>query len=627
MDVIFYFSILLIIQVIVWLIGGCIRLCVFGNPFLLTPRNVFLNLCVGTIAIVTGYSIYTTKGKTINWLFLLIALMYKFSDRKKIFVVGNDSDKLSKLVFLSLSFIWTLAMFLYYYYRNGEPMFFRPIEVDNYFTSQLSQFLNKGFENTMFFANIYDNMDNSVLLSPYHYCETWLSSIIYAIFNINALFSYSVILPVFLLSVMVWGYFSLVQDKQISIFFLCLLLMSFLFISDLGLQMKPLFGENFIYILRGNNLMIQSKILFISVFVLLGVLFLFEKDYLALFYSQLLLFPISITIVPAVGGLLGAALVFDYFKNRVFRLEYIFPFGVVIVLYLYYVYNGMSASISLTENNPIPFVKMRMLVTTPLAYVVRYSLWIVLLFFLNTKKCLLFLNKYSFYIVIFVVVTVSFRVFLAGKNSDSVQFVSLANTVYLSVLLPAAVLYLVLYSDSSLSLLYNRLNRYFPIKLLYIYIFLIAVQGVCSVDYVMRRNVYPISEKRMIYEKKVIDSLNFHHITNVGIYNNGSGNSHGNNLVEFYGIYGTYLDAYKNNITYWQLNIRDIKEKGLVPYLYELSSVNDNDFFRMQFCLSKQIEYMIVYKNASPSKEFLANWNLIAFDSTTGERFFKLKEL
>ena len=188
--------------------------------------------------------------------------------------------------------------------------------------------------------------------------------------------------------------------------------------------------------MRGNNLIVATKIIILSVYILFSAIFLLDKDYRSLFYAHLLLFPMSIAIVPAAAALIASSLCYDYYKHRVIRWNYILPFTIVLLVYACYALFGMASSISLTESNPIPYAKFRMLVTIPILYTVRYIPWIVLIVWLIPQTTIKLLKRYGFMACSYLLVTVLFRVLLAGKNHDADQFVSVANTAYLSVLFP-----------------------------------------------------------------------------------------------------------------------------------------------------------------------------------------------
>ena len=77
----------------------------------------------------------------------------------------------------------------------------------------------------------------------------------------------------------------------------------------------------------------------------------------------------------------------------------------------------------------------------------------------------------------------------------------------------------------------------------------------------MGRKLFPLLPERIAYEKSVVDAVDFSELSNVAVYSRTSGLLIGSNMAEFYGVYGTYLDVYRNGICYWQVNIRDEKEK------------------------------------------------------------------
>ena len=626
MDILYFFFVLLFMQLICCFIGSFVRLIGGGkNTISLQPREIFINLCIGAIALITCYSIFVTGGKTINWLFLVIGLMF-IGHREKALPSSNKVYAVSAYpphTFLLGAIISTFVLLAYYHYSMAVQDTYRSIWQDDYFVAQLSQFLNQGYENTSFFANFYGA---AVPLSPYHYCETWLSAFIYRVFNLNALYTFSVLMPVFWLQLLVWGYFALLQNKRLPIALIALLILTFVFISDLAFQFKFLFGADYIWVIRVNNLIVWTKIIILSVYILFSAIFLLDKDYRSLFYAHLLLFPMSIAIVPAAAALIASSLCYDYYEHRVIRWNYILPFTIVLLVYACYALFGMASSISLTESNPIPYAKFRMLVTIPILYTVRYIPWIVLIVWLIPQTTIKLLKRYGFMACSYLLVTVLFRVLLAGKNHDADQFVSVANTAYLSVLFPVLLVYAIRQATDPNHFLFKRFGKSLYVCPLYLFVALIFVCSFISIHQSMGRKLFPLLPERIAYEKSVVDAVDFSELSNVAVYSRTSGLLIGSNMAEFYGVYGTYLDVYRNGICYWQVNIRDDKEKGLVPYAYELGGKEDNDLYRMEFIKRKQIQYMIVYGNANPSESFLKDWDLLASDVTTGERFYQLKK-
>lgn len=562
------------------------------------------------IFLITAYSIVMTKGKTINWLFVIMGIGYyatlASTSAHKAFQPSTSPRRLLS-TYLCLALFWSLALFIYFNARNSySPDYWRPIEIDNYFTAQLSQFLNEGFENTYFYTNYISESGPT----PYHYCETWLSSFIYNIFHINALYTYTVILPVILLTILLFGYTALAKNT-ISILLLPFLLLSFLFISDISIFLKDLLGDIIYWPNRG-HILIQSKMTFIALFFLVGVFFWREKNYLALFYSQLLLLPVSIIAVPAVSSVIGITLLLNLLKKKKIEWKYWIAFLVVIGLYGIYALGGLGASVSLTEDAPIPWEKLRLLITNPLSYTIRYALWLALLLLIDRKSVYTFINTYKIQIFVFFTVTTLASVLLRGKNHDAVQFISAVNPAILSILFPSAII-----------ALWPRMKGREKLG-----VGILFIIGFISVDYIMRRNIYPISTQRKAYEENLVRKINWEQAKNIAVYSENSGNSYENNLVEYYGVYGTYLDTYRNDIKYWQVNIRKhIQEKNKTPYMYFISSSSNENEKRMRFIRQHAIRYLLVYPDTEIDSDFLSYWRLIAKDESTGECFFERTDL
>jgi hypothetical protein len=379
-----------------------------------------------------------------------------------------------------------------------------------------------------------------------------------------------------------------------------------------------LYTENRVYLVN------MLKMSFLAIFFLFGIILLIEKNYSELFYSQLLIFPLFFLVSPAIGGLIGGGFIMDYVKNRKLRWNYIIPFTVVLIAYLVYVITGISGFPNYSESSisgilsSIPWHKLRLLVTIPLLYIVLFfHLFLTVILLCNTKTIIKHIKRFLIPIVCFYLCVIVASVIARGFNRDASQIISVTYQAILAVLFPSIILY---YWDHIK--LYNNARKYATYSMVLISVLI----GLYTINQLMSRKLYPVKESRRVYEKKVVDLISPEKLLKIGVISNYPQSDFINNVVVAFGTFQTYLDAYYDNVMYYQLNIQ---REYSIPYetLYSIGlkeTVMKEDDYRIKFINDNQINYIIVRPDTSLPANLCDYYELMAQDET-GESFYKRK--
>jgi hypothetical protein len=564
-----------------------------------------------------------TLGKTVSWLFLLVGIIYLFHRRKLHYNIKNERGNIDRptlksvFKYTGVMLLWVSAIYLYLFISNCsiDGSYFRPIEVDNYHYAVLAKYLNKGYE----CMNIQAIITGNANLVPYHYAESWLTAFIIKIFNINPLFVYSVVTQCIVLVVILFGFLSIWEKKhtKISIFaILCIIFL--LFVTDMAYIYKKFITSEYLYGANRAYIFIMLKESFLSLFFLASLLLFIEKKYCELFYSLLLILPLFFLAAPAIGGIIVGGLIMYYIKHKKIPWKYLFVSLILFTIFGIYVLTGSS---DLGNSNrsgfisSIPWYKFRLLITNFILYVAQYFHFVVLILVLcNIKILFNYLKKLWIPIFCFWICTIVASVIVRGYNGIAVQIISSVYSSILSVLIPVVVL-----------LLWNNLKIYSKIKKYFAYALVILSfsVGIYTINTIMSRQLYPIKESRRFYERQVVSKIKDTKPLKIGVISNYPGFDFINNIVTNYGTFQSYLDAYYNDVDYYQLNI---PKEYFIEYetLYSLGLKRSNlneDSFRENFVKKNQIDYIIVRHDAVLPDNLKTIFRLAAHDKT-GELFY-----
>jgi hypothetical protein len=462
---------------------------------------------------------------------------------------------------------------------------------------------------------------------PYHYGESWLTAFVYRFFALNPLYTYSVIIQSFVLIVLLFGFLAVWEKKHAKISIrLAAGFIFLLFTTDMTYIYKEFISAEFLYSANRVYLLNMLKLSFLAIFFLVGIILLIEKKYGELFYSQLLIFPVFFLASPAIGGLIAGGFIMDYAKNKKIRWHYIVSFVISFAAFLIYILIGMSglqgyyseSSSSGSILSSVPWYKLRLLLTTPILYIALYfHLFLLVVLLFDTKKIIRQIKKFLIPIGCFYLCTIVASVVARGFNGIAVQIMSAVYPAILVVLLPSVILYY-----------WDDIKQYKNTRKYMIYgMFLISLSiGVYTINYLMSRKLYPVKESRQVYEKKVATLISPEKSLKIGIISNYPKFDFTNNVVVNYGTFQTYLDAYYDDITYYQLNIQKqyfMAYETVYSTGLKKSTVEEDDY-RLKFVNENHINYIIVRPDADLPANLQDYYDLTVQDET-GESFYKRK--
>jgi len=615
------FLVVLLMLTILYLIGGMVRKVLFKTCYV-SAYDIFINLIIGIIVLIFLYSVIITRGVTMSWFYLLLFFMY-FTVKKKNDGcinenIDNNEPARNQYKYIILTITWAGLIYSYLFINNCEinGAFFRPIEIDNYHYATIARYLNDGYES----MNVQALITGNIATNPYHYGEIWITAFIMRFFDLNPLFTYSVVTHSIVLVIILFGFLSIweAKNKKTHIAYLIgfvflLFVTDFAYIYKKFITSEYLYGENRAYVL---NMLKQS---FLALFILVCIIMATKKKKCELFFSLLLIMPIFFFSTPAICSIIGGYFIMSYIKNKKIEINYAIPFLIFVSSFICYILitnanfeqNGDSSFI-----RSIPWYKMRLLITNFILYGSQYIHFIIVICLICSMKMILALCKRLWIpLLCFWFGTITSSVIMRGYNSIAVQFISSVYASILAMLIPSIILYS-----------WYRCNAYSKLKktTIFISIFFSFAVGIYTINELMSRKLYPISDNRKEYEKSVAAQIAENENINIGVFWNYPKFDFSNNFVINYGTIQSYLDAYFDNINYFQLNIakqyylqyETLYSKGLKNTIF------NKDEYLMQFINNYNIEFIIVRPDAVLPAS-LAMQYVCAAQDKTGEKFYK----
>lgn len=251
-------------------------------------RNVFMNVLYCSLLLISIYSIFLSKGLTINvfLLFVLGYLIYQNYKNNKAYV------KPDLFLILKLSVIFPIIVFI-----TGFYVFPDNIENDIRFYSKISYCLSAfGQENVHHFYN--NEGSEFIGTYPYHYTELWLNSFFADLLRVQNIVALKYVTYPFLISLVFVGFASFAHKNAVGI------------IVSFALSVFPffiLFNFKEIKYYIYSDLWLRPNFMMYYLGILALCIFIFEKNYLQVLLTTLIVLTFSITLIP---GLLAGIIVF-----------------------------------------------------------------------------------------------------------------------------------------------------------------------------------------------------------------------------------------------------------------------------------------------------------------------------
>ena len=316
------------------------------NPYM----NVFNNVLLFTLSLVTITAIVCTKGKSIYVLVLPLLVIYFIYNKKKVRVTEINVKKNPGILFwLNIILITLITVLLSFFVVLKFSM---RNDVSHYV--KISQFLiNEGIENPFH----YYNNDNSIFKgnAPYHYFEMWFGGLCFKISNFLGIKSLSnyIIYIYFVFNLFrvlaVIGIFGLIT-KFVKFGFILYLIVFLFLIIDISAFCN---WGNDAYVAESNFFERPNFIFYYTFLVPIFHSVLNTNKESLIFWSSV--FCIStVTVIPALASTIYIVILYYYIKEKSGTKKNIILIGLfslLLLLYgLFYSLFGASKDASLVES-------------------------------------------------------------------------------------------------------------------------------------------------------------------------------------------------------------------------------------------------------------------------------------
>jgi hypothetical protein len=594
-----------------------------------SARRIFASSFTGMFTAVLCYSIIQTAGYTSSLLFIpLLGFYFYFVKRKQPVRPANAATETKKsvYVFLGYSLLVSSLLYLLFCYANLDGLHhFRPVEGDDYSYGILSQYLNRGYENMAFSKNFWLHSSHY----PYHYFEIWLSALLYKTFQLNAVWTFSMILPTVLYTIIFWGLMSIVERyKKLTLLTvgICFIL---LFTTEISIILSLFEHSPFPYPCQYCSGLILTKVAPVSLFFLVVTLLLIYKKHTEALLVALSMPIVSFVMTPVVFAVTGYLILKDSIRRRGVKWEYIIPYAVSLCLFVVYILlreseGGRNLSL-LDKFPPLGEMKLRLFITNPFNTGIRYIFPIVFILLVTFKRFLKFCKRYGVEIFLFFMASTFFSVVFRPIMADAAQFSTVPYYGIFNVLLPS----LMLYYWKNGCIQGEKIKK---AALLFVFVTGYSL-NVTTVISFFSNNRYLSSAERLKYEDLAVKNIQSGKIY-VGIIRDGEELSEWSNVnIASQNYLHSFLDAYKNNVVYYSMVIgtRGITEETAFSALFkEAQSRNPllaQDDFRIDFIRQTGINYILVYPGGEIPCNLSDKLQLMAKNTETGECFYRLTGL
>ncbi|MDR0614012.1 MAG: hypothetical protein LBG45_11230 [Dysgonamonadaceae bacterium] len=610
-----YYGAVIISLLVVYATGWLMKYFLFKTGDRISAFSILTCSVLGLTSIVVIYSILFTKGLTANWILAVLFLLYIYCRKKE--------KRTAKSVRYHSSSVWKYAtvillinavFFCYFAFRiiDLEHGMFAPYSFDLDYYAKLSQYLTLGYENGLLEYNFF----KYIAPQPYHYFELWVNAILYKTFGLNAAVSFMIAVPMFF-NTLIYIALLAVMESRVKMTFTYLLLA---FVGLLLASVIPYLTEILPAIKGGTIRLSYPKFSPMFLFLLASaVLFLHGRKQES--YYVLLSVPV-LNVIPivAIWGTIGIFLLTDIYRKHAIAWKYWTPFICVIFLYLLYMLQSPSRVVSSTWSEPFHWGLLRLYLTQPVLYLLAYLHFIILLFFLDKKRLLNISRKAAPIFCVLCFLTITASILMRPYHYDATQFVTGTIPMFMYILVVVTFL---------LTVVSVRLTR--GRKALLACFCGIGMLISCDA---YRRDLEPWTPVFYDYNQKILEAVSpGQKEYRIGFY---IGEETKGNYVS--GITDAVtipdvLDYYCNNVYHYSINTGNQDIYGSTtptPFsdCYTAQKMQSPDIsddeIRIGFIKDNAIEYIRIYKSASPSGYFLSKLTLLAENKISGERFYKV---
>lgn len=435
--------ILLFLTLISFVGGTIIRLCRI-TPMKDDFSNVFVNMLLGLVTLVSIYSIFVTKGNTISLGIVAILIMCLIGVFVHTHTVTSFVEIFSKIFNIKIVvsvLILTLALFIFHAFFFFNSPYNNEVHFDYFCYSALGDcMVNRGVESLNCENDLLCEVDLSP--TPYHYFDIWLAMFIAAVANVTSAEAMFVEAYVIMAVLCALGFIAIVrcysQNLFVQIIAFSSILLGGIVCADTSI------GSNILNFTQRTHIIVplcNTKTIAIALFMTASILaFICNK---MLFYYIAMAVPlICITVTPAVYSGLGCMMLYDLFWNdKEHRKQIVNAFATLFAMALFilgfyflqgdgaYAMDDFSLRIVI-ENITTGFADMcKSVVKFPIFFMLYHLVFLLIIFYLYRKE-LDFLFEFqklkSLFIFVVVMETVAFTVSLCYKgNWDCFQFIDM----------------------------------------------------------------------------------------------------------------------------------------------------------------------------------------------------------
>ena len=639
-----YYGAVIISLLVVYATGWLMKYFLFKTGDRISAFSILTCSVLGLTLIVVIYSILLTKGLTANWILAVLFLLYLYRCKR-------EKKGTAKSVQYHSSSVWKYAtvillinavFFCYFAYRiiDFEHGMFAPYSFDLDYYAKLSQYLTLGYENGLLEYNFF----KYIAPQPYHYFELWANAILYKTFGLNAAVSFMITVPMFF-NTLIYIALLAVMESRVKMKFTYLLLA---FVGLLLASVIPYLTEILPAIKGGTIRLNYPKFSPMFLFVLASVVLFLHGKKQESYYVLLSVPVLNVIPIVAVWGTVGIFLLTDVYREHAIAWKYWTPFICVIFLYLLYMLQSPSRAVSSTWAEPFHWGLLRLYLTQPVLYLLAYLHFIILLFFLDKKRLLNISRKAAPIFCVLCFLTITASILMRPYHYDATQFVTGTIPMFMYILVVVTFL---------LTVVSVRLTRGRKVLLACF----CGIGMLISCD-AYRRDLEPWTPVFYDYNQKILEAVSpGQKEYRIGFYigeetkgNGVSGETDGLTIPDVLDYYYNNVYHYSINKTNYDVNTishgvdkisrifnkenQDAPEKHQGVYAFtsptpfrdcytaqkmQSPDISDDEI-RIGFIKDNAIEYIRIYKSASPSGYFLSKLTLLAENKISGERFYKV---
>ncbi|MCF6367014.1 MAG: hypothetical protein L3J35_12535 [Bacteroidales bacterium] len=601
---------------------GHLIFSLFNNKEKVRRKNIGYEIIFGFFVAIIVYSFVKAGYKTINILFIELAILYLFLQRKsfslKSIEIKSFIPKIKYILpYIFILFLFSLFQWLKEYDGGNIHLYYRDY---NYYVSVAETFNSFNNEACNLWYTIFNEGSESIKI-PYHNFDIWVNSFLLNFSNIPSVFVfvYQFIPLVAVLSAVSFSQMFINVFKQKN--FKSVIFASLLIVLGGILPFKGGFSTNVFFYPK-----------FIAAFLLFPfvAISLYKKDYVLLVLLACVTVILHPVYIFTVFGALGIFFLFLFIKER--KKQYI---GMIIVLiiflliyFLYYNIWGGEKDVGLSFDNYFTksyfstFLKKMFvdyLFRLPIYY---FSLTVAFLMFIFSKRLKIL---FSAPVIVFLLISLLGIIFTSGIiNRESFAIVtSVLNTSLL--IISVIVLGKVFNSLQAKKNLYNN----------YIIIFAVFLQVIFSWLYTFNNTEFrEISISKPFYnkiKKNDLSELGCYFVAEGRFLNSTFGNPHvpiigGINHIIQRNTYLVSLSVYNKR------NDKNIQQiiKNTPFYRFVEVQKNNNQFENLE---KSQVEFIkkyhinfAVFEADCPYPECLKSFNCVSIsDSLSGITFVYIK--